>query len=684
MTILRSLVTWVASLAACVTFAAATSPAEPLSRPLDPVHIVQTLKRAADWQLENPNGTDLRNWVIAPLYDGLMDLSEVTGDPRYLAAVVRFGIQSAWMPGNEGWNADMHAYFADNHAVGHAWLDVYLADPSKKERLLPLQKQFDEILARPIEEPLVFGTPPKQRGVSFADRWTWCDALYMAPPTLARLAKATGDARYLDFLDAEYRYTLEMLFDPTEKLFYRDSRFITRKSANGKKIFWSRGNGWVFAGLPLLIEALPADRPSRKVYSDLLQEMAPAVAAAQQADGLWRPSLLDPAEVDIGETSGSAFFVYGLAWGVNHGLLERERYWPVVERGWNALLTRITPEGLVGYVQRIGDAPAKLDSHSTQLYGTGAVLMAGSEILRGLGAATSPEPAALLAQAEQLLANDRAPRAYARLLPERKDDLAWENDKGAYRIYGPALRAGPEASGIDVWAKRVARPVIDTWYADDLAGRRSYHKDHGEGYDGYKVGDSAGCGGIAIWHDGQRVGADVYDRAMILFSKPGTVEIEALYTYPKINGTAYYERRLIRLRQGSRLNEIVSRFSLDWAGRRPAANLEVAVGLAAQTPRAKHVLLPESGVMGVWDALQPGGEPFGIGAVVAPGSKMLRQAHTGAEAGADHALAILRTNDKGEVAYRAGFGWPGDGEIRSEEVWLRHLESQRVDPLPAH
>ena len=638
--------------------------------PLDATQVAATLQRAADWQLANPNRTELREWVIAPLYDGLIDVSETTGDPKYLAAVVRMGRQSGWMPGPS-------AYHADDHAVGHAWLDVYLMDPSKKERLKPFQERLDAILARPVTERLLYAAKPRTGGVHATDRWTWCDALYMAPPTWARLAKATSDPRYLAFLDAEYKATYDTLYDTAENLFYRDERFIGQKTPNGRKVFWSRGNGWVFAGLPMLLEALPESHGKRPFYLDLFKRMAPAVLAAQQPDGLWYPSLLDPKQVEVGETSGSAFFVYGLAWGVRHRLLERDRCWPAVERGWAALVPRLRPDGLVGFVQRIGDAPDKLREDSTQLYGTGGVLMAGSEILRAIGAAKPVDAAGLLAVAEKLLADDQTPRAYARLVPERKDDLAWENDKVAFRCYGPALRAGDEASGIDLWAKKVPRPVIDRWYADDLAGRRSYHEDHGEGYDGYKVGDSPGCGGLVIWQDDKPVPADVYDQAAIRFTKPDVVEIETTYTYPAIQGKVYHETRTLTLRLGQHLNEITSRFTLDAGQRRPAAGLDVAVGLMAQTPAAKFTCRPESGVMAVWDVLMPGKEPLGLGALVPPGARMVRLAHTTTEPKADQVFAVVRTDDQGRVRYRAGFGWQGDGATPSQQAWLDSLDNAR-------
>jgi hypothetical protein len=140
-----------------------------------PADVASALKRSADWHLSNPSGIDTRDWIIAPLYDGLIRTSLATGDPKYLAEVLRFGTQSGWMAGNR-------KYHADDHAVGHAWIDIYQMDPSRKERLAPMKARIDDIIANPITEELQHGKKPSKRGISVSDRWTWCDALYMGAP----------------------------------------------------------------------------------------------------------------------------------------------------------------------------------------------------------------------------------------------------------------------------------------------------------------------------------------------------------------------------------------------------------------------------------------------------------------------------------------------------------------------
>lgn len=363
---------------------------------INPDEVAAVLRRSADWGLNHRAETDLKRWTIAPFYDGLLRTADVTGDASYTAAVLRYGTSARWAPGSR-------IYHADDHAVGHAWLDVFLANEEMTARMRSIRSRFDTIIANPITEELEFGKTVTTPGVAKTDRWTWCDALYMAPPTLARLYSVTGDAKYLEFMHQEFLYTYHMLFDATEGFFYRDSTFIDDRTPNGKKVFWSRGNGWVYGGLALLLEHLPQDYANRSFYEDLFQDMTVAVLAAQQADGLWRPSLADPEHIPVGETSGSGFFTFGLAWGINNGLLDRTTHWAAVEAGWKGLLTRLGEHGLVGYVQQIGSAPAAFTEASIREYGTGAFLLAGSEVLRAIGGAASSSPEVLLASAEQLL-----------------------------------------------------------------------------------------------------------------------------------------------------------------------------------------------------------------------------------------------------------------------------------------
>jgi rhamnogalacturonyl hydrolase YesR len=214
------------------------------------------------------------------------------------------------------------------------------------------------------------------------EEWWWCDALFMSPPVLARLAAATGDDRYLGFLNTMFWDTYDFLYDKEEHLFYRDKSYFDKKTPNGSKTFWARGNGWVMAGTVRVLQYLPKNNQFYGRYVTLLKEMASAVKRIQREDGLWRPSLLDAHEVPNPETSGSSFFCYALAWGINNKFLAEDEYLPVVKKAWQGLNSYVTGEGKLQRVQPIGASPDKVTMDNYQEYGSGAFLLAGSEVYK--------------------------------------------------------------------------------------------------------------------------------------------------------------------------------------------------------------------------------------------------------------------------------------------------------------
>ena len=180
----------------------------------------------------------------------------------------------------------------------------------------------------------------------------------------------------------EYKATTDYLYDTIEHLYYRDSRYFTMKEANGSKVFWGRGNGWVFAGLPVILKELPEGYQHKDYFQKLFTDMAVKILSLQSADGSWHASLLDPASYPNPEMSATAFFVYGFAWGINNGYLDRDRYLPAVIKGWKAMVSNVTAEGKVGFIQPIGADPKAVTREMTEVYGVGGFLMAGTELIK--------------------------------------------------------------------------------------------------------------------------------------------------------------------------------------------------------------------------------------------------------------------------------------------------------------
>jgi unsaturated rhamnogalacturonyl hydrolase len=305
-------------------------------------------------------------WEQGALYAGMYALYETTGEPVYLEALET-------ICGANHWKLGPRIFHADDHCVGHLYLDLYRKYRST-EMVADVQMRFDWIMAH-----------PSGQGISIKDgrdRWTWCDALFMSPPVWAKLSAITGNREYIDFMDKEWWETTEHLYDKDEKLFFRDDNYFKRKETNGEKVFWSRGNGWVLAGLARVLEEMPAEYESRGRYEELFKNMAARIAALQHASGLWRPSLLDPESYTYHEASSSGFFCYAFAWGVNNGLLDRDEYLPVIRRAWEGLNKCILPDGKLGWVQLPGASPGKVEERHTASYGVGAFLLAGSEVVK--------------------------------------------------------------------------------------------------------------------------------------------------------------------------------------------------------------------------------------------------------------------------------------------------------------
>lgn len=329
-----------------------------LSPKLKRSEILKAMKLVADWQLKESESRYNIGWTFAALYDGLLAASRTTGDSRYHDRVLQIAEENHWTLGPR-------FEHADDHAIGFTYLTLYAERPDA-ERIGPTRDEMDKLLQRPDD--------PKK------NLWWWCDALYMAPKMLAQLSLATHDPKYLNFMNRQWWITSTTLYDPAEHLYYRDDRYLTMREQNGQKVFWSRGNGWVLAGLAMVLERMPKDYPDRAKFVAQYREMAERIAALQPADGLWRASLLDPGAYPNPEISGTAFFTYALAWGIQHGILNRSKYLPVVKKSWAGMLRHVYQDGRLGSIQPIGAEPGKFQPSSSYVYGVGAFLLSGSEL----------------------------------------------------------------------------------------------------------------------------------------------------------------------------------------------------------------------------------------------------------------------------------------------------------------
>lgn len=339
--------------------------ASDLSTAMDARAVRAAMRKVADWQLARSQPYFDRIWTWSVLYSGFMAASSALHDARYSDAMAAMSEKFQWQLRSEHPNAD-------DQSVGQTYLELYLQKPETGKKA-GTQSALDGLLAGAAAP-----VPKNQAQIP----WWWCDALFMAPPVWSRMYAATHDTKYLSYLDEHWWETSKLLYDAQRHLYFRDMTFLHATGSNGQPVFWSRGNGWVMAGIARTLEDMPQDSPSRDKYETQLREMAAAITSLQDSQtGLWRASLLDPADFPLPETSGSALMTFAMAWGVNHGVLDRATYTPVIAKAWRGLVEQIYANGRLGCIQQTGAAPAHYLPSSTYTYGVGAFLLAGSEVI---------------------------------------------------------------------------------------------------------------------------------------------------------------------------------------------------------------------------------------------------------------------------------------------------------------
>jgi unsaturated rhamnogalacturonyl hydrolase len=334
----------------------------PLATDISPAphakQIRAAMRRVADWELARVEAQPpSRSWDFGVLDIGLMAASRTLRDSRYSQYVVSVG-------DHFGWKLERTSYPAFDFSIAQAFLEIYRGTHHESQ-MAPARSQFDDAMALHDEPP--------------APSFSNCDALFMAAPAGAELSEITADPTYSSYVEREWGYTEKLLYDRQKHLFSRDPSYVNKRENNGEKVFLARGNGWVMAGLVRVLETLPPDDPLRPHYVDLLRQMASEVASIQGSDGLWRPGLLDATAYPLPDVSSSALFTYAIAWGIEHHMLDAEKYLPLVDKAWSGILAHIYADGRLGSIQPVGEA-AEYKAGSSYNFGVGAFLLAGSEM----------------------------------------------------------------------------------------------------------------------------------------------------------------------------------------------------------------------------------------------------------------------------------------------------------------
>lgn len=690
-------------------------PLTPFSPAVRTTDITRVMAAAADWQLRHPSRHALYDWTSGALFTGLAAWAQMSDEPAYVDALV------AWAKSID-WQLGPRTYHADDHTVGYLYQELYRLYRDLA-MMAPLQKGLDYILSHPSSVTL---KRTEQKGM---DRWWWCDALFMSPPVWARMSLITGDKKYIDFMNKEWWLTTDYLYDKEERLYFRDDSYFDKREANGKKIFWSRGNGWVIAGIVRVLQNMPQDYPDRIKYVRLYQEMAAKLLAIQPADGLWRPSLLDPDSYPNVETSGSGFFTYSLAWGINNGLLDRSLYLPAVQKAWAALVRCVHPNGMLGNVQPIGADPKQVSADMTEIYGVGAFLLAGHEMYKIALFSDAPKTVVTVTnswtgfrnqetveldwsglQTPGLTADNAAVfdvQTNRFLLTQTmvndqtkpctllfQSDWAPNECKTFWVVTGQKLEPAQATFGMYVpqrkddfaWeSDRIAFRMygkaledetvssgVDVWVKsvrypilEKWYRLNDYHNDHGEGLDFYKVGPTRGCGGLAVVADGQVYGSRNYRMQKLIANGPIRTVFELGYDPWQAGHGTVTESKRISIDLGSNLSRFESRFT----AAKQDGELELAMGIVKIQNEGEMVYNLKKGWLAYYPPMDPVNGAISCGVATGPiaGLRFADQDN--------HGLLLARADASRPWVYYAGAGWSRSGDFPTRESWLLYMEN---------
>lgn len=738
--------------------------------------VLKKIEKVNDYWQANNSPQCRAFWDNAAYFTGNMEAYRLTGKAQYYEYSEKWCRHNNWMGATSNdksrWRYKTYGegndfvLFGDWQICFQTYIDMYNLVPA------------DYKVARAIE---VMSHECSMEDNKF---WWWADALYMVMPVMTKMYLLTGEVKYLDKLNENFLWSDSLMWDKEAQLYYRDGKYIWPKvttACDGGKSFWARGDGWVLAGLAKVLADMPRDYQHRPIFVQRFQQLAEGVARCQQPGGYWSRSMLCEDDAPGPETSGTAFFCYGLLWGVNHGYLDKAQYAPVIEKAWNYLSTKaLQADGSIGYVQPIGEKPDPtkiVDARSQAPFGTGAWLLAACERVRYLDGTASQQPlqgaprtadgksmtvtvsnptahdrcdvvelsadavfsALGIAGGRQFLVldGDNVERPYqlthdgkvlfqafvapmktatftlkrgepraarldcnGRIYPDREDDLTWENDKCAWRMYGPKMH-NKGVSGFDTFAKNVTYPVQDALYHSELTsyavnarlkkvGRGSewaqlhrdvytYHRDRGQGMDAYTVGTTLGAGAPALMDGGNLIMPDVYEKAEIIENGPLRFRVR-LQMYEQ-NGIR--ETRTFTQDKGTHL----ARVEVAYSG--AAAGTPVASGIVVHKSQpTAYAINKKASYIAYSDALDTpqgqNGQLF-IGCYYPEKMKALKYQPLPEEkaGGIGHVLGITTLAADKPFTYYAGSAW-SKYDVPTMAVWeqlLQHYADNLKNPL---
>lgn len=490
------------------------------------------------------------------------------------------------------------------------------------------------------------------------------DVAFAVTPYLLYSGLASANQEQVNMAVFETLELFKILDDPASGLLHQARGFNGLNSISEDN--WSRGNGWGAFALAALVRDLPDNHPKKPEVNRLANRFFTAVLKHQNNEGMWHQEMTDGSS--FMETSGSGLLLYGLGVAIEKGVLDGKHI-TEFKKGLSGYLSFIAEDGSVSHTCIGCLSPGKgtkqdyinhrwkiNDSHA---FGP-VVLAFGQAAKMGIQEVSTDQSLGHSVDPKDLKV---IPRTYVRYMPDANGNILWENDRVAFRMYGPSVK-DRVGSGIDVWAKSVDYPIINKWY-QLIKNGKSYHEDRGEGCDFFEVGFTRGNGGSAIWHNDKPFPSQTYSSHRIIRNNEQEIEFELTFAPWDVDGKFQVsEIKRISMKKGTNFFKVVSTFQTD-----RDVSLTAGIGIASsKTPQV--FTRKQNGTLSVWESYLPKHGELGTAVIVAP--DLIK----GFKAYQKEQFMLVSVKSGDPITYYVGAGWSKSPQFKTKEDWLNYVESE--------
>lgn len=573
------------------------------------------------WRFE-----EIEDYKGLTYFQGLTEASLVSGDPSLLERTL--AIADAFAAGTYTGRGSFISYRCGGNAVPMLVRGGYsqyagMATDCAAQMWESQKRNRDGLMVPPW--PTVDAKNP-----------LFVDCALGVTPFLLWQGLTEGRQDYIDFAARELLEIYDTFLDPSTGLLHQARACEALPEGEMTRDNWSRGNGWAALCFGIFLRDLPRNYPAYKELRERAKAYFQAILKYQDTDGLWHQEMSWPDSYQ--EISGSALLLYGLGAAVETGVLPKSRL-KAFRRGLAGLMDYIAEDGTVGNtcLGCISPKDGSKEAYASHPYYTnephafGPVLLCLAQALR-LGITETPGDCGTKMEG-------RIPRCHVRFVGERKEDIAWENDRMSFRVYSRDVRM-KAGSGVDYWGKKVEYPTLENWYALNAKGLH-YDTDRGEGYDFYVIGYDRGLGGSGIWSADSLYTPDNYANYRILSDGPDVACFELSYQPYKVGEETIYERKLIKIVLGTNFYEVAHTVETESGAPAVLAVGIMDFGAAACLQTDSSLALSET----------LGRETLGSAVVGEPGR------FTGFATSGRNRLVLMNVDSGSSVTYYVGVDW---------------------------